>query len=377
MANTEYRKARAAEGPMILDFINMVFSMGHEPHDFSRLLPKVYAHEDLWKVHYVAVRDGKVLATVALLPLELSPVPGVTLKAGFVGSVSVHPYFRHEGHMKALLTMILEDARRENYDLLVLGGQRQRYGYFGFGKADPVLNYEIRGANVRHGLKDTDVSGVTFEPLKEDMAEELEKIRGAYLAGGNTCERGDRLFEYLGGWNAVPEVIRDNGKYIGYLCRNGAEVYEMELDDPGLIRTVIRAFTERNGSMKGCLPLYGSAYRKGIAEIAEEVNVGDLAMIRVLNWARVLETYMTVRSGIRSVPDGTFGFSVKGEGSFRIRSENGKISVNPVNGGNGETMTPEKAVDLFFSVGGAVNCEDPWLKPLLPLPFHMGTMDHF
>ena len=37
-----YRKAAAEEFPQVLDFINMVFSMEHSPHNFRELLPKLY-----------------------------------------------------------------------------------------------------------------------------------------------------------------------------------------------------------------------------------------------------------------------------------------------------------------------------------------------
>lgn len=37
-----YRKALPKDFPHILDFLNMVFSMSHCPHDFRQLLPKIY-----------------------------------------------------------------------------------------------------------------------------------------------------------------------------------------------------------------------------------------------------------------------------------------------------------------------------------------------
>lgn len=374
---TEYRMARPDEGPRILDFINMVFSTAHEPHDFKQLLPKVYDHDDLWKLHYVAVRDGQILATIALLPLTLKPVSGITLKVGYVGSVSVHPYHRSEGHMKKLMYIILDDAKREGYDLLALGGRRQRYGYFGFGKADPVLDYEVEKANVKHALSDADDESIGFEPLSPEMTETLEKISQTYYAGMNTCERGDRLFDHLRGWKAEPDVITDGGRYIGYVCRSGSNVYELGLDEPEAAGRVIKAFVKRFGKMSGRTALYDPRFRKAFTDIAETVSVTDMQMIRVVNWRKVLGAYLAVRNGIRRIPDGSFSFAVKGSGSLRISAQNGVISITDEIENTAECMTPEKAAELFFSVGGAVECEDPWLKELLPLPFHMGTEDHF
>lgn len=377
MSNTEYRLALPQEVPQIVDFLNMVFSMAHERHDFRKLLPKVYAHDDLWKMQYVAVRDGRILAAVTLLPLTLFPRPGITLKVGFVGGVAVHPYFRGEGHMRALMSLILRDAWANGHDLLVLGGQRQRYGYFGFGKADPVLNYEINDANIRHALRDADDASIAFEPLTADDGDALERIRHTYQAGLNICDRGDRLYDYLTGWKAVPEVILRHGSYIGYCCRRETEVYELQLSDAGMLRDVIKAFVKKNGSMQGSLALHDPAFRAVITDIAEDISLTDSGMIRVLNWPKVLKEIMTVRAGIRPIPDGCFRFRVENEGQYRIAVLQGHISVTADTEETGPILPPEKAAELFFSLGGALRCEDPWLRELLPLPFHMGTMDHF
>ena len=102
----EYRKALPHEEADILDFINYVFSQAHRPHDFKLLLPKVYAHEGFYRYHYVAVKDGRIRGTVAVLPLEMQVMPGKTLKIGYVGSVSAHPYDKGAGHMKKLMDHI-------------------------------------------------------------------------------------------------------------------------------------------------------------------------------------------------------------------------------------------------------------------------------
>lgn len=374
---TEYRKALPEEGPKILDFINLVFSMAGRPHNFRKLLPRVYAYDDFRKLHYVAVRDGQVLATVALLPFELKHHAYGVLKGGYVGSVSVHPYYRSEGHMKALMNMLLEDARQEGYDFLALGGRRQRYGYFGFGKADPVLEYEVDAANVKHALRDTDDEGIDFITYDPEMTGIAEKIRNTYYAGENTCERGSRFNEYLYSWMTVPAVITDRGQYIGYVCHRDEIVMELGLDDPDEIQKVIKAFVKRFGSMRGQMSLYDSRLRNVFAEIAEDVSIRDMQMIRVLNWPKMLCALLAVREEVRKIPDGCYSFAVRDEGSWCISVKNGVINVSENKENECDCLAPEKAADLFFSLSGAVECDDPWLKALLPLPFHMSRQDHF
>ena len=87
-----YRKATEADREKYVDFANMVFSCAHEPHDFQKLIPKVYdPSQQTAYMHNIAVRDdGSVRGVVAVMPGVLN-VMGTELKYGYVGTVSVHP----------------------------------------------------------------------------------------------------------------------------------------------------------------------------------------------------------------------------------------------------------------------------------------------
>ena len=165
---TEYRRALPHEEADILDFINYVFSQAHRPHNFKTLLPKVYAHDGFHRYHYVAVQDGKIRATVAVMPAFMPVGNNDMLKIGYVGSVSVHPYARGEGHMKKLMHMMLEDAEKEGYDLLALGGQRQRYQYFGFERGGAKLCFTVNQSNIRHALPNTEGRRITVREITDN-----------------------------------------------------------------------------------------------------------------------------------------------------------------------------------------------------------------
>ena len=66
---TEYRFARPEEEPEVLDFINAVFSQAVRPHDFEKLIPKVYAHPGFAEMHAVAVEERRIRGAVAMLPM--------------------------------------------------------------------------------------------------------------------------------------------------------------------------------------------------------------------------------------------------------------------------------------------------------------------
>lgn len=129
---TEYRLAKPEEWEDCIELANYVFSTAHRPHDFEQLIPRVYqAGPEMARIHRVAVAEnGRLRAEIAVLPQQMA-AGGKLLRAGYVGSVSVHPKARGEGHMKRLLGDWITDLEG-TCDLLALDGQRQRYAYFGF-----------------------------------------------------------------------------------------------------------------------------------------------------------------------------------------------------------------------------------------------------
>lgn len=132
MSEIRIEKGCAGELPDILDFANYVFSQSSQPHDFRRLLPKLYGENSGSEgYHYLVREDGRIRAMVCAMPLSLL-VAGKPLRAAGIGTVSVHPYARGKGYMKALMNRAMEDLKTQGYAMAFLGGMRQRYEYFGF-----------------------------------------------------------------------------------------------------------------------------------------------------------------------------------------------------------------------------------------------------
>ena len=130
-------------------------------------------------------RTGKSGGVIAQMPIGLS-VLDETLKCGMIGSVSVHPYARGEGHMKRLMAMAAEDARERQYDLMILGGQRQRYNYFGFERAVYVIRHAVMQTNLRHCHGDAEMGSFAFSELTDDCPE-TNGSATAFWAGAVCC----------------------------------------------------------------------------------------------------------------------------------------------------------------------------------------------
>ena len=68
----EYTKAKTEDSEELIDFINMVFSHNERPHDFKRLLPKLYGEgRDTSDCHYIVKENGKIKAAVGVFPTNI------------------------------------------------------------------------------------------------------------------------------------------------------------------------------------------------------------------------------------------------------------------------------------------------------------------
>ena len=374
MSETVYTRGKPGEMPEILDFINFVFSQAHCPHDFKKLLPKVYGHDapaGMEEIQYLARSNGKIIACAADLPQTL--VFGEhKLLGGFVGNVSVHPYMRGQGHMKKIMTDLIADAEKQNMDLLVLGGQRQRYGYFGFENAGIQLRFRVEAANVRHVLAKVNCSAIEIREFYEGDVFWSQKV---WLSKPvHSLRRTENYLSVLRSWQAFPLYIAKNGKQIGYLAGS-----ELLLEDESLLPEVVKALMQRPG-VDQMIFRAGPHEKERISffrTLAQETTVAPVEMIRVLSWPNVLTALMEMRAD--KLEDGVRTLDIEGDGIFRITAQGGKVRVDTL------TEAPADALKLshleaeraFFAI------EDAYLNPVgLPLtwrqlPFYMSEQDGF
>lgn len=371
----EYRLSLPSEWDDVVDFANFVFSQAHRPHDFKTLLPKVYADgaPEIAR-HFVAVRGGRIRAMVADCLQELR-LGDRTLRAGMVGTVSVHPYSRGEGHMKKLMAMMIDDAQQSGLDLLILGGQRQRYGYFGFDNFGCTPHYTLTDASVRHGCAGVDASGISFSELTEEKPDEVDfawALSQRQISAG-VRPRAEFLMR-MHSWNQSCRLIRREGEAVGYVMGDAAEI---ALTDEALLPAVLKALMA-DRSLKR-LELDVMPYEKErtaqIAPIVEGCVLRGEEMVRVLNWERVLDALMRLRARSGRMLDGEAALEIDGE-RLTLRAENNRTAVERGGRSAELVLTGREAVRLLMGMEGAL-CADARLLNWLPLPLHISGADTF
>lgn len=299
---TEYRKARAEEAGDILDFINYVFSQAHHPHDFKKFNPAMYDSDyPFWKDHYVAVRDGRIKATLSVSKRE-SNCGGMLLTRAHIGQVSVHPYERGAGHMKALMHLADENMHAAGYDLAELNGLRQRYEYFGYTQGNVRYVLDITPTNMRHTL-----------------------------SGRTPC------LDYRGG-----QLIDKAGHVRGEMHNT------LQLDDFSLAADACAAYFAATG--KDSLRLTAAPYEtdclRAVGAFCESTSLQTTMQYRVYRFDRVLEAALRLKA--KALPDGEVLLNIEGR-PLHVSCRAGHVCVCPAKECDSPALSAMQAQEMMFS----------------------------
>ena len=348
-----YCKAEKEDMEDIIDFINYVFSQGHRPHDFKTLLPKLYGGEaDSARYHFLVKEKDKIKAVVGAFP-TLYEIGGKTLKACGIGMVSVHPYARSKGYMKGLMQAVLDDARAQGYAFAFLGGQRQRYEYFGFEPAETRLNFTLTATNLRHSIKNEPSQELALVPLEGEALRDQAFALYQTQAFRAVRQKEDFL-TVLGTWNGKAFAFLHEGTFAGYASlRDSSIVQELMLERVGLYPAAMTSLMRMSGG--NTLHLSASPYEHHkvnyLTETAEAVTCSAGASIHIFNWQEMLEAFLRLKAKTEPLVPGTLSVSVSGN-TFCITVEKDTPSVSESTVKADISLPELKAVSLIFSFTG-------------------------
>ena len=303
-----YRKAEKRDREAYIDFINYVFGHDHRPHDFKTLLPKEYGDgRESKAVHFLAVDDERgIRGVTAVLPLSLC-CAGETLSCGFVGSVSVHPYSRGEGHMKKLMAMVNSYMAECGMDLAVLSGARQRYEYYGYSLGGFGITAQFRSSNFRHraeSIPDIPLSFVLFDKMREEDPEKAQDVlTGTLLPVYNARDyrvlrKPEEFTDIARSWDRKIYVLFNGEETCGYLIADGQNnVTELAARPDISAAGVLKAWQAYTGAQSFTVevPFWDRELFATAGWLAEDTVFSAVHNIRVLNWGKTLQTLLKVK----------------------------------------------------------------------------------
>ena len=379
---TEFRKAIPGERDLLIDFGNYVFSQAHRPHDFKQILPKVYgdghAIEDF---HYVAVEDGRIRAMIAAYPHQYT-IGGITLNTRFIGTVSVHPYARGNGYMKGIMSMIEEELRSDGTDYAALGGQRQRYRYFGFELGGMALSFVIDEANMKHTVGSLDES-ISLVPVEADDDTLLDQLYAKYLTRPVQGRSREEFFEVLSTWNSRVYAVFQDVSCVGYLVisQDGARIFETQLDDPAVLPDVLNAYLHwyDQHAVTVIVRGYETALKDILAPIAEDISIESNLSYKIYNYPKVIQAFMQLKQQHTMLEDGSFVLEVSEKVRMRIKIEKGIVSVVETEDPADLVLSDTEAVRYLTSPESLYRDIFPPCVPKtwFPLTFGMSALEEF
>ncbi|MCL2833770.1 MAG: GNAT family N-acetyltransferase [Treponema sp.] len=384
-----YEKAKLQDRDDCMDFTNFVFSHAHVPHDFVKLLPKLYRAEYFMDgIHYIAREGDRIKALVGSYPLKYQFAGGTELPGMGIGAVSVHPRSRSKGYMKTLMDTAVEDMKKNGMTFSCLGGQRQRYEYFGYTPAGSGYYFTVREPNIRHTLGGDWKTDLVLKSVKASDSAILDKIQSLHTAKKARLYRSrDRLFDILSSWNAEIFAVMAGASPAGYLvCRPGTyDVVEINLDDFSRVNEVLGLLLRRRREYGGqeIVTVFAGPHETekaaAISRFAESWRQNSAYQFNILDFKHFTEPFLELRAGQRRIPDGSFSFKIEGGGTFAIICKNGKPAIDSTSAVPELTMDNLEATRFLFDpMTAALNPkirETPFLQNLLPLPLFFENPD--
>jgi predicted N-acetyltransferase YhbS len=387
--DTQYIRAEQEDYEALIDFGNYIFSHANGPTDFPSLLPKLYRREYFMEgIHYLAKEDGRIRAAVGAYPLRLN-ILGKALPGRGIGMVSVHPYARSRGYMRALMGMALADMERDGIVFSCLGGQRQRYEYFGFSPAGTQIVFECRRCNIRHALKAGEKPGPAFVIRQLKAGDDLEGLYRLHQSKAARFERDrGKLFDILSSWKSRAFVLTEGEGFAGYIIYNdaGNAVTEINLAaGPDRLMEAAACFLDYLGKKNDrdqveiCAQPWETGKLEALAAFTEDCRLSDAYSFAVFDWPPLLSALLNLKySGGEAPPDGEARFRIENT-CIRITAGQGKVRVSPDAGEAAFSLNRLEAARLFFSPlspwASPLLRRNPFLREILPLPLFFENPD--
>lgn len=388
-----YNESNAKEMEELLDFANMVFSMGYGGTDFGALLPKAYSPER-WDVlmHYMIREDGRIRALIDSYPIEMKLSSGIDSKitAVYVGTVSVHPASRGKGYMIELMKRVEEDAVRRGCALMILDGDRHRYQYFGYERAGIGYRYQIERNNIRHCCAAFYSAEYMASPIYsfevlDKQSPYIDFLYGLYERRAVTARTREVFWLCLQSYNAAAYVILRDDAPVGYvnLSEDERTVLELELEKPNELPRVIHDLMIGFDLMQIGVKV-GADETEKCAQFEKMCDTCSAVMshqIKILDYEAVFTFLLKWKQQYHALAEGEYVIGVQEDGT--CRSENYLLSVT-----KDEicALRTERPADIVFDALALVRMLTTpcWLTAGLqtpagwfPLPFYLPEADTF
>jgi predicted acetyltransferase len=333
--------------------------------------------------------DGKIVAHVACIDQEVI-IEGGTIRVGGVSSVATKPGYRGRGLMTELLNRASSFMRSQGYPLSDLGGDRLRYGRFGWETAGIKWEFGItkRSASARSVPEDIDVGA--WEGTERERRATLRLHNGQ----GFGLRRDAELHRILLERHGKTVSIARRGSRIDSYCvvagdklpfheeeRRICRIDELAGTASG-IHALIADLLFREGYERVSVPMPWSHPLNGrIRELSSGWSTGPWRMLKILDLPEIFHRFqaqISRRAREASLDlNRSISIGIEGEESAVVIEVDGdRISFSESKGPVTIQLTESEAVLLLFGqtppdLLAKLPSESRFIRALLPLEFFL------
>lgn len=381
-------RGRKEDEKQLIEVLDDVFFRDDQTvpkQDFMSILPKLY--KDKYNCGYnnlIVKEDDEIKAAIGCYPNEVVAA-GRKLKVMGIGNVAVTRDCRGKGYMIDLMNMALDIMKAEDYDYSLLGGQRQRYGFFGYEPVGCSYGFYAGKGNVRRILGKYEESGYTVRELTENDTETIRRIKSINESDAAYMIRSEeKMVDILQSWRNVPYAVFEGEEFRGYFVasRYGKNVCELKAekleDTLGVIMSALE-FCEKE-DIHFCLPVYDTERCAYMSEICGNTNVYNADMINILNFGRFIEAFLSVKAERMNLCGGTLNMLIHGckaDESLAITVDGKNVTVTPTDANPDFELEHRAAIRLLAGIYSKErNALPAFAQGWFPLDFYAAGLDN-
>ncbi len=378
------RKGKPEDYSMVMSRVLLSFCENNPSHlPFDNLHPETRGTDAKKMSQWLlAEEDGEIVAGMRIVPRTLKITSRIKLEISGLGDVFTYPPFRGKGFMRRLLEKSIEEFGNQGHAINILGGDRIRYGRYGWETAGHERKLQLGPRMVRFEEKNEQASD--FKRW-DGNAGEARKMYEAFQ--GLEC-RSCRSFSEHSKALSAPDVrvwISEKGGGFAYaaLCRNRILEYA---GDIGPFEKLLVFLIRRSKFSVSIPPAEVEApLEQLLVSHASGFSVCPTGMIRINSLLDVLKAYKQI---LERRLDGWHGRQVlhitDSDETVEVNSSPSGLSIKKYSEKDSkgpsvlEETRPGMARVLFgpFPPFSAKKAMPPFLRLSLPLPLYLGGLDH-
>lgn len=371
----------------LIDMLDTVF-FSDDPNNqrFMSLLPKLYKEKYSPAYNNVVVMEGeKIKGAVGCYPLN-AVAAGRKLKILGIGNVAVTTDCRGKGYMKDAMKMAFDIMREENFDYSLLGGQRQRYGFFGYEPIALEYRFLIDEGNIRRILGKVGKSTFTAREITEKDIDTIKKIKALHEELPFFVERSEEDYiDILHSWNNIPYAAFEGDEFKGYFTlekHGGKYLHEIRAVSINDMLNLIMCAME-TGNLEGVainLPAFDTEYCDFMAKNCGGYSIGTPEMINIFNFRNFIDAFLALKAQRMNLTSGTLKILIhgmNGDEFLAVTVDGADVSVTEA---EGEADIELKHNEAIVFLGGLYSKDrlriPDFAQSWFPLDFFSYSLDN-